>query len=214
MAETAPMSGRRAQAARNDLLILESAKAVFLADPGAPITAVAKHAGVGISALYSRYASKDDLLRTLCTEGLQRVIAETQRALADDRDSWTTFEDYMRRCVEADTSSMTLALAGTFTPTPDMFTLAEQANQLAQALFAKVKDVLRPGVDVHDVSLVFEVVAAVKTSDQQRTQQLRRRYLTVILDGLRATERGALPGPPPNWQDVSERWMPASGQAG
>ena len=208
------MSGRRAQAARNDLLILESAKAVFLADPGAPITAVAKHAGVGISALYSRYASKDDLLRTLCTEGLQRVIAETQQALADDRDSWTTFEDYMRRCVEADTSSMTLALAGTFTPTPDMFTLAEQANQLAQALFAKVKDVLRPGVDVHDVSLVFEVVAAVKTSDQQRTQQLRRRYLTVILDGLRATERGALPGPPPNWQDVSERWMPASGQAG
>jgi AcrR family transcriptional regulator len=208
------MSGRRAQAARNDLLILESAKAVFLADPGAPITAVAKHAGVGISALYSRYASKDDLLRTLCTEGLQRVIAETQRALADDRDSWTTFEDYMRRCVEADTSSMTLALAGTFTPTPDMFTLAEQANQLAQALFAKVRDVLRPGVDVHDVSLVFEVVAAVKTSDQQRTQRLRRRYLAVILDGLRATERGALPGPPPTWQDVSERWIPAAGQAG
>jgi AcrR family transcriptional regulator len=214
MAETAPMSGRRAQAARNDLLILESAKAVFLADPGAPITAVARHAGVGISALYSRYASKDELLRTLCTEGLQRVIAETQRALADDRDSWTTFEDYMRRCVEADTSSMTLALAGTFTPTPDMFTLAEQANQLAQALFAKVKDVLRPGVDVHDVSLVFEVVAAVKTSDQQRTQRLRRRYLAVILDGLRATERGALPGPPPTWQDVSERWIPAAGQAG
>jgi len=214
MAETAPMSGRRAQAARNDLLILESAKVVFLADPGAPITAVAKHAGVGISALYSRYASKDDLLRTLCTEGLQRVIAETQRALADDRDSWTTFEDYMRRCVEADTSSMTLALAGTFTPTPDMFTLAEQANQLAQALFAKVKDVLRPGVDVHDVSLVFEVVAAVKTSDQQRTQRLRRRYLAAILDGLRATERGALPGPPPTWQDVSERWMPASGPVG
>lgn len=214
MAETAPMSGRRAQAARNDLLILESAKAVFLADPGAPITAVAKHAGVGISALYSRYASKDDLLRTLCTEGLQRVIAETQRALADDRDSWTTFEDYMRRCVEADTSSMTLALAGTFTPTPDMFTLAEQANQLAQALFTKVKDVLRPGVNVHDVSLVFEIVAAVKTSDQQRTQRLRRRYLAVILDGLRATERGSLPGPPPTWQDVSERWMPASGPAG
>jgi AcrR family transcriptional regulator len=208
------MSGRRAQAARNDLLILESAKAVFLADPGAPITAVAKHAGVGISALYSRYASKDELLRTLCTEGLQRVIAETQRALADDRDSWATFEDYMRRCVEADTSSMTLALAGTFTPTPGMFTLADQANQLAQALFAKVKDVLRPGVDVHDVSLVFEVVAAVKTSDQQRTQRLRRRYLAVILDGLRATERGALPGPPPTWQDVSERWMPAAGQAG
>ena len=50
-----PMSGRQAEAARNDQRILDSARAVFVADPGAPITAVAKHAGVGISALYTRY---------------------------------------------------------------------------------------------------------------------------------------------------------------
>src|SRR5579859_6847968 len=39
-----PLSGRQAEAARNDQRILESARAVFVADPGAPITAVAKHA--------------------------------------------------------------------------------------------------------------------------------------------------------------------------
>ena len=46
-----PLSGRRAQAAANDAVILASARAVFTADPSAPISAVAQHAGVGISAL-------------------------------------------------------------------------------------------------------------------------------------------------------------------
>ena len=127
------MSGRRAEAARNDERILESARAVFLDDPEAPITAVAKHAGVGISALYSRYGSKEELLRKLCSDGLERFVTETEAALADDRDDWTVYSDYMRRLVDADTSSMTLALAGSFTPTTEMFALAERANELVAA---------------------------------------------------------------------------------
>jgi AcrR family transcriptional regulator len=201
------LSGRRAQAARNDELILASAKAVFLDDPGAPITAVAKHAGVGISALYSRYGSKEELLRKLCQDGLAVFVAETEAALADDRDPWSSFADYMRRLVDADTSSMTLALAGTFTPTAEMFALAERANELLAKFFERVKGELRPDVDVHDLSLIFELVAAIKLSSRERTVQLRRRYLAVILDGLRARDRDRLPGPPPSWQELNERWV-------
>src|ERR1700730_17782604 len=97
-----PLSGRRAQAARNDDRILEAARAVFVADPGAPIAAVAQHAGVGISALYRRYASKEDLLRKLCGDGLRRYLDEVEGALADDREPWTVFADFMRRLVDAD----------------------------------------------------------------------------------------------------------------
>src|SRR2546421_12720091 len=68
---TAPLSGRKAQAARNDQRILDSARAVFLADPEAPIAAVAEHAGVGISALYRRYRSKEELLQRLAGGGLR-----------------------------------------------------------------------------------------------------------------------------------------------
>ena len=75
------MSGRQAEAARNDQRILDSARAVFVNDPSAPITAVAKHAGVGISALYTRYGSKEELLRTLCTNGLLIVVQETEAAI-------------------------------------------------------------------------------------------------------------------------------------
>jgi AcrR family transcriptional regulator len=202
-----PLSGRRAQAARNDALILDAARAVFLADPTAPITAVARRAGVGISALYSRYASKEELLRTLCNDGLQRFVDETEAALADERDDWTTVADYMRRLVDADTSSMTLALAGSFAPTEDMFALAERANDLLGRLFERVRGVLRTDVDVHDLSLIFELLAAIKLPDRGRTEQLRRRYLGLILDGLRTPTPSDLAAAPPTWQELGERWV-------
>lgn len=202
-----PLSGRRAEAARNDERILDSARQVFLADPTAPITAVAKHAGVGISALYTRYGSKEELLRKLCLDGLTVFVEETEAALADERDEWTAFADYMQRLVDADTSSMTLALAGTFTPTEEMFTLAERANVLLGQFYDRVKGVLRPDLDVHDLSLIFELVAAVKLGDRARTMELRRRYLAMILDGLRAQGHPALPGPAPSWRELNQRWV-------
>jgi AcrR family transcriptional regulator len=209
-----PLSGRQAEAARNDLRILESARAVFVADPGAPITAVAKHAGVGISALYTRYPSKEDLLRKLCTDGLNLVVAETETALEQvkqGRDHWQVFADFMTNLVDADTTSMTLALAGKFTPTPDMFALANRSSALMDELFAQFRDVLRPDVALHDLSLVFELVAVIKIPPAERTRQLRRRYLALILDGLRARDREELPGPPPTWPELSDRWIPAAG---
>ena len=207
-----PLSGRLAEAARNDQRILDSARAVFVADPGAPITAVAKHAGVGISALYTRYASKEELLRQLCTDGLARVIEEDESAIAAvtaGEDHWQVFSRFMRNLVDADTSSMTAALAGKFVPTPEMYELANRANTLGAEFFEQVRDVLRPGVDVNDLGVIFEMAAAIRFRSAERTRELRYRYLALILDGLRAIEREELPGPPPAWQEVSERWTPS-----
>src|SRR5687768_2098567 len=97
---SAPLSGRRAQAARNDQRILEAARAVFVGDPDAPISAVADRAGVGIGALYRRYPSKEELLRRLCGDGLRRYIDEAQAALADDGDTWVAFVEFVRRIVD------------------------------------------------------------------------------------------------------------------
>ena len=204
-----PMSGRQAEAARNDQRILDSARAVFVADPGAPITAVAKHAHVGISALYTRYGSKEELLRTLCTDGLLIVVTETEDALGrlrNGEDHWQVFAGFMRRLADADTSSMTRAFAGKFAPTPEMFALANRSSELMGEFFGLVRDVLRPDLVLHDVSLAFEMVAAIRFADPERTAELRHRYLTLILDGMRAADHGELPGPPPSWPEISERW--------
>jgi AcrR family transcriptional regulator len=204
----ARLSGRAAQAARNDERILEAARAVFLADPDAPITAVANEAGVGISALYGRYAGKEDLLRKLCRDGLERILEETERAVQDDREPWTAFSDFMRRLVDADLSALTLSLAGRFKPTGDMFVLAAETDkQLAKKLLPRIEGELRPGFGVRDIALILEMVGTIKVDDAARTRQLRRRYLTALLDGLRAEHTDPLPGSPPTRKEINERWQ-------
>jgi AcrR family transcriptional regulator len=206
---THPLSGRRAQAARNDERILQAAREVFVANPEAPIADVAKRAGVGISALYRRYPSKQDLLRKLCADGLQRYIEAVQAAVDDDGDPWQTFARFMRRAVEADSNSLTLRLAGTFTPTPELFEMAEHAQELNRRLFEHTKQAgaLRPDADVNDVAAILEQVASLRFGDTERTKAIRQRYLAIALDGLRTPEPSELPAPPPTWQEVTARWQ-------
>ena len=124
------LSGRRAQARRNDPRIREAAREVFTADPGAPMSAVAARAGVGISALYRRYASKEDLLRQVARDGLARYLEEAEAAAADDRDPWDAFVAFMERLLEAQTVAITMNLAGTFAPNEELYAMSERAAEL------------------------------------------------------------------------------------
>ena len=168
------MSGRRAEAARNDGLILEAAREVFVADPKAPISAVSERAGVGIGALYRRYGSKEDLLRQL----------------------------------DADTHSLTLRLAGTFTPTEDLYRDSQRAQELNVRLFERTRaaGAIRPDVEVVDIALLLEQLAAVRVTDEERTQQLRHRYLALLLEAIHTPAESRLPGPPPSWEEIEQRW--------
>ncbi|MFI1463636.1 TetR/AcrR family transcriptional regulator [Nocardia carnea] len=205
-----PLPGRKAQAARNDGLILDAARAVFLADATAPISAVAERAGVGISALYRRYPSKDILLRTLCHDGLRRYNSEADTALAEP-DGWQGLVRFLERVVDADVHSLTVHLAGTFTPDesllPDVRHSEKVNNELVRR--AKQSGQLRSDVTPQDLGLVLEACAAVSTPDAERTGQLRRRILAVLLAGLRAD--GELPGPPPRPGEFAWRWKRAPG---
>ena len=203
------LPGRRSEAVRNDRQILEAAREVFTADPNAPISAVAERAGVGISALYRRYRSKEELLQRLSLDGLRRYLAEVEAALADDGDPWEAFAAFMRRAVEANTSSVTLHLAGTFTPTEVHWRDGEKAFQLNTRLLNRTKEagVLRQEFGVGDLSLLFEQLAAIKVDDPERTSQLRQRYLALLLDALRDTAAPPLPGPPPSWEEIRRRWQ-------
>jgi AcrR family transcriptional regulator len=200
--------GRQVQASRNDDLILEAARAVFLADPTAPISAVAARAGVGIAALYRRYPSKKELLRTLCAEGLQRYIAMTEAALGDTRGAWEVFTGWLESVVDADTNSLVQRLAGTFTPTDDMYRAVEKADRLNKTLFARVRTagVLRPDFDVNDLAMVFQMVGAVRGVDDESTRRLRHRYLALFLSALREPSPQPLPGVPPTFSDLEQRW--------
>lgn len=200
-----PLPGRKAQAARNDGLILDAARAVFLADANAPISAVAERAGVGISALYRRYPSKEVLLRTLCHDGLRRYNAEADAALAEP-DGWRGLATFLERVVDADVHSLTVHLAGTFTPDESLLPDVRHAEKVNSELVRRAHESgqLRREVTPQDLGLVLEACAAVSTPDAERTGQLRRRILALLLAGLRAD--GELPGPPPGAGEFAWRW--------
>jgi AcrR family transcriptional regulator len=207
---TAPLSGRKAQAARNDRLIVEAAREVFVADPTAPVAAVAERAGVGISALYRRYPSKEDLLRKLCADGLQLYTSIVETAVNDTGDPWGAFATYMRDVVDADTHSITMALAGTFTPSRELYEMSERAGRLNEELLARTRraGVIRQDLDAGDLGSLFEQLAVIHVGDADRTRELRHRYLTIILDGLRVPPViTPLPSGPPTADEHAARWV-------
>jgi AcrR family transcriptional regulator len=214
---SAPLPGRKREAARNDGVILAAARDVFLEDSKAPIAAVAERAGVGISALYRRYAGKDDLLRTLCHDGLRQFIAEAEAA-GEREDGWDALTTFLRAIVDADVHSLTVHLAGTFASTPEMVADAVRCGELVAGLVerAHAGGRLRRDIAATDVGLVLEACAAIRLPDRARTEQLRRRYLGLTLDGMRAGHGNGLPGPPPAPDELNWRWArsrPAAAKA-
>lgn len=198
------LSGRQAQAARNDEAILRAAREVFTADPLAPIAKVAQHAGVGISALYRRYRSKDELLQQLCLEAIRHYTA-----LAEGDD----LAAFLRNAVDSGAGSLTLHLAGTFTVTDELLAELPRAVEATQRLLehAKTSAELRPEIEVGDILLVLEQVQAINLGDSARTHELRHRYLALLLAGMRpaggrALPGPALPGPAPAWDEIERRY--------
>ena len=205
-----PLSGRQAQARRNDPLIRQAAREVFTSTPEAPMSAVAARAGVGISALYRRYASKEDLLREVARDGLQQYLDEAEAAVADERDPWTAFATFMERLLDAQTVAITMSLAGAFNPSQELIDMSIRAGELNERIVDRTKKRggLRKDVVVDDLSLILEQVSSIRLGGERRTRELRRRYLELCLDGLRSNGKGKLPGPPPTSEELSSRWSP------
>jgi AcrR family transcriptional regulator len=172
------------------------------------MSAVAKRAGVGISALYLRYRSKDELFHRLCAEGLQLYMAEAKAALDDRGDVWIAYSSFMRRIVDADTHALVLRLAGKFEPSKELYRTAAKSQELTVQLFERVKaaKVIRADVTVVDIALIFEQLAAVQIESSRKTAELRRRYLELFFDALRCPNPAPLTAPPPDWKDINKRW--------
>ena len=68
---------------------------------------------------------------------------------------------------------------------------------------------LRRGLTFLDVSFLLELVSMARLGDAERTAELRRRYLAVIIDGISSRADTALPGRPATWEEQTARWIPS-----
>ena len=201
--------GRQSEARRNDLAVLEAARDVFSAQgAGAPISAVAERAGVGMGTLYRRYGSKTELLQLLCLLAMEQALAAADTALAAD-DPWTGLTGYIRACVEMRSGALA-ALAGQVEVTPAMQATAERGIAAAAEVVhrARLDGRLRADVTALDISLLIEAFSRRQADlpDPAEERNARDRLLAVALDGLQAVAATPLPGRAPSRERYVGRW--------
>jgi AcrR family transcriptional regulator len=200
--------GRQAEAERNDHLVLEAARTVFAEQgAGAPMSALAEQAGVGIATFYRRYGSKEELLQRLCTLSMQESIAAAREALAAEGDGWSAIGAYVHRSVAARVGALAPA-AGTITVTAEMTAASELGRELIDTLVERARGdgSVRPDLTALDLSYLVEHFSRIPRCTPEQAN-VSRRLLALALDGLRAPARSAdLPGTPPSWEQYSARW--------
>lgn len=198
--------GRQAEARRNDALVLTAALDVFSHDPAAPMSAVARRAGVGQATLYRRYPTKEALLIAVARHGLQSITDQVVSALGA-AEPWNGLTDFLAWYANSGTLRMG-SLLGTFTPPEDLYELAHRGNLAMQELVERAiaAGVVRADVTGADLTLIATQLAALETADADRTGTLRQRHLDLVLQALALTDAPALTGPPPDAAELEAPW--------
>jgi len=200
--------GRQAEASRNDERVLIAARAVLSVRPTAPMSEIAGYAGVGVATLYRRYASKQALVEAVSLDAVHRLEDDARTAVDRARSfPWAAFVGFMTGSVASGTAQLVAALAGSSSPSGEL-RLAEQ--QLRDAVadlleLTQAAGAVRPDITAEDVALLFEQLQAVQIDDKRREVTLRRRYLELALQALRAPGAAPLPGPPPTTTELLGR---------
>lgn len=186
----------RKDAARNRALLLEAARDVF-AERGleASLDEVARRAGVGVGTAYRHFANKKELAAALFADGIDGVIAEAEAAMAI-ADPWESLVYFFESSAERQARDRGLheVLMG-YEIAHDKQNILERLAPIVTELFDRARSagVLRPDIDPTDSAAVFAMLGMAFEMCSATHPDLWRRYLTIILDGLRATDRGILP---------------------
>jgi AcrR family transcriptional regulator len=187
----------RKDAARNRDLLLQAARDVF-AERGleASLDDVAHRAGVGVGTAYRHFANKYELAQAILAEAIDEVLALADRAAESD-DPWAGIVAFLERAAQMQSSDRGLreVLMGTHDPER-----MEEVNQRISVPLNRLVDrakaigAIRPDVEATDIGIVVLMLCTVADITGDAAPDLWRRYLPMLLDGLRAGSE--LPVPP------------------
>ncbi|MEU2334784.1 helix-turn-helix domain-containing protein [Streptomyces sp. NPDC013172] len=206
--------GRQREADRNDARLFQAAREVF-AERGwdAPVSEIARRAGIGMGSLYRRYPSKELLAQRMRIAGMEQLVAQARTALAEEPDPWAALVRFFRDALtDQGAGGPLLPLVGGRLPATDEVQAA--AERLRAALDDLVDGAHRAGVlradfTSADIPLLLEHLAPRIPVTGERAASLHLRYLDLALVGLRTTGPGrptALHGPAPQWEELRDLW--------
>jgi AcrR family transcriptional regulator len=199
---TAPETARkplRADAQRNRDKIVAAAREAF-SELGleAQMEDVARGAGVGVGTVYRHFPTKDALVRALVVHKMATMAAAAGPYLERAReDGWEAFASFIRGCGETHERDRALAQVISTQPATSFVEIAQDTGlmDVTGRLLAAAQEagVARADLVATDVGLVMCGLSAVLQSFGEAGG---RRYLELMLGGMRNDEAPRLPAAP------------------
>jgi len=204
------MAGRRRDAERNRGRLVEAAREVF-AERGmaATLDDIAERAGVGTGTAYRHFRNKQELAAEVLGDATRQIALDAEQALLVD-DPWLAivafFETTARR--QAADRGLYQALAG-LGRVDDKVDIWPKIVASVTKLFDNAKEarVIRPDAQPDDAVMILAMLGPLfGTAHAGRNGHPAPwpRYLALLLDGLRATDRPQLPVDPPTFDSLDD----------
>jgi AcrR family transcriptional regulator len=207
----------RRDAERNRQRILAAA-ADLLSERGldATLDEVARAAGVGVGTVYRRFPDKETLIEELFRDRVDAMVRSAEQALTEP-DPWQALVSYLEMATEMMARNIglrqllmfaTYGRDGVCYARDQMRPVVSKLVQRAQA-----SGDLRPDFDAGDVKLIAYMLASAAEYAATTKPDVWRRYLAMLIDGLRPARDTVteLPVPPLTSDDLAAA-MGAHGQ--
>jgi AcrR family transcriptional regulator len=189
----------RADAQRNLVRVLDAAREVF-AEQGidAPVTDIAERAGVGVGTIFRRFPTKDDLLVAVVEQRTVQLIEIADAAL-ESSDPGAALRRFMETATAMHISDVCWCEAGS-----DIFG-REGIRELTDVLVGKMGELLteaqtagqvRSDLRALDLPVLLMAVAKSGLMLETTVPGAWKRYLAIVLDGLRPEAARPLPRRP------------------
>ena len=201
---TTPVESTRAErplrrdAEQNRRRLLMAADEVFT-ESGfeATMDEIAARAGVGVGTAYRRFANKDEIIGALFNDRIASLVAVCDRALAQE-DPWQGIVAFLEGSIGAQASDRGLRELALSSPRGH-----EYAAEARRVLKPKTEELvarahragsLRPGITATDLVVVQLMLSTVLGPFGDAATEGWRRFLPLVIDGLRAECTTPLPG--------------------
>jgi AcrR family transcriptional regulator len=207
----------RSDARRNREKILAAASELFAIEgPDLCIDDIARRAGVGHATVFRRFPTKDDLVLAMFEERLGELAAVAEEA-AGREDPWEGLVELMTGIGERHARDRGLmeALGTQAFGSP---TLADHRLRIADPigrLLRRAQEAGRVRADLEPEDVLFLISAVAKSSPCNfEIPDLWRRYLGVVLDGMKPDAASPLAPPAPTMDEVERALGAVSARAG
>ena len=185
--KAAPARKPRADAQRNRILLLETAKAAFAEKgPGASLDEIARTAGVGAGTLYRHFPTRDALIEAVYRNESEQLVAaatrlaETQSPTGALREWLLVFVDYM-----ATKQGMAEALNSLVGGTSELYSASSEQMQRAIAMLidrAVASGEIR--LDIAPLDLLRALAGVASIGAGPDGKQAAKRMVDILIAGM------------------------------